>query len=160
MTSGSTYENEYTVTLYLKYRDDFNNKAISDTQNSSGHGENPSMKYMHIYSDDGDLVNACQEIGRYLIEINEHYKCDRHNRYNVCKKEIKTIYFHILRKLENLYKLYKDFNSFITQEKTSSSNCEHPKNCYDFYIEHYKECEGNVYNEFCGELRNFKEVND
>ncbi|KAI4834119.1 PIR protein [Plasmodium brasilianum] len=76
MTSDTTEENN-TVTLYVKYKSEFE-KAIQDTQNKGGR-ENPGKKcaQMENYP---NFTKPCQEVGRYLIEINEKYKSDSFKR--------------------------------------------------------------------------------
>ncbi|KAI4836006.1 hypothetical protein MKS88_005226 [Plasmodium brasilianum] len=72
MTTNGPKENENTVALYFKYKYKFQNIAISDTQNINGIGGNPTRICTSITYD--NFTTVCQEIGRYLIEINNRYK--------------------------------------------------------------------------------------
>ncbi|SBS94084.1 PIR Superfamily Protein, partial [Plasmodium malariae] len=181
---------ENTVTLYVKYKSEFE-KVILDTQNKGG-GENPGRKCMTIAISDKDLVSACQEVGRYLIEIKENYKSDSLKRCkylnyrinsddnynknpewfqgyrefsskteNICKNEIKNINSEILKNLKTLYSYYEDFENYngITDTSTSST-CNKIKLCYQFYIQHYEECQKKSNDAFCEELNNFKKAYD
>ncbi|SBS92585.1 PIR Superfamily Protein [Plasmodium malariae] len=133
---------ENAVTLYLKYRDDFNNKSIIDTWNSSGPGGHPGINCSSINYD--NFTTACQKFGRYLIEINNRYKS---NSLKSCK--------YLNYRINSDKNYNKNPDCF---QKNTSTSCENSKNCYEYYIEHYKEYEENIFNEFCEALINFKKV--
>ncbi|SBT85899.1 PIR protein [Plasmodium malariae] len=149
MTTQTTEENENTVTLYVKYKNEFET-VIQDIHNESG-TENPARKCMTIAPIDSDgLVSACQEIGRYLIEIKDKYKSDsfkpckylnyrinsdnnynkktewfqKYNEFssqlgNICVQKFEEIQSNILNKLKQLYSYYDDFEKFNGQESDS-----------------------------------------
>ncbi|SBS99379.1 PIR Superfamily Protein, partial [Plasmodium malariae] len=190
MTSDTTQENENTVTLYVKYKSEFE-KVILDTQNERGK-ENPAKKCMTISLSDNDLVSACQEVGRYLIEINENYKSDslkrckylnyrinsdnnynkktewfqKYNEFssqlgNICVQKFEEIQSNILNKLKQLYSYYDNFENFNGQESDSDGTiCKNIKECYNFYNDNYKACQGNNESLICKELINFKKAYD
>ncbi|KAI4836234.1 hypothetical protein MKS88_004022 [Plasmodium brasilianum] len=77
MESGAPGENENTVTLFLKYKKEFED-VIVDTQNlrNGNRGENPGRKCGLMRQKYPNFTEPCQEVGRYLIEIKELYKHD------------------------------------------------------------------------------------
>ncbi|SBT01207.1 PIR Superfamily Protein [Plasmodium malariae] len=188
MTSVSSGENENSVTLYLKYKQEFNS-VLSDIRNAHRQGgENPGRKCNKIAQ--GDFIEPCQQIGRYLIEIKELYKSDHLGRCNylnyrinsdvnysknpgwfekynifssqldnICENYIKKIEPDILNKLKELYSLYEDFNSFKVQNyQIKGGSCDKIKDCHKFYVDNYKDCVGKERNPFCKELNNFKKA--
>ncbi|SBS96858.1 PIR Superfamily Protein, partial [Plasmodium malariae] len=84
-------------------------------------------------------------------EVSSHIK-------NICSQELKEIDHNVLTKLKNLYNLYEDFNNFNNQDDKITKNCESPRKCYEFYNTHYKDCDESKNDDFCEELKNFKEV--
>ncbi|KAI4839071.1 PIR protein [Plasmodium brasilianum] len=185
MTPGITDEDS--VSLYLKYKQEFYETAIGDTQNSKGFGGNPGQKCAAIASDDS--ITPCQEIGRYLIEIKQKhnsnspqrckylkYKINSDNRYNksglfqiyekfsskignVCKEEIKNIPKDSLEKLEKLYSYYDNFNKFDGKDKDPDGDiCNSVTACHGIYMNNYEECQKNSNDAFCEELTNFKKA--
>ncbi|SCP02966.1 PIR protein [Plasmodium malariae] len=148
MTSDTTQENN-TVTLYVKYKSEFET-AIQDTQNRIGGGENPGMKCGRMFKGCLDFTTPCQEVGRYLVEIKERYKSDSlkrckylnyrinsDNNYNmnpkwfqgynefssllgnICVQKFTVIQPDILKKLKDLYSYYENFNKYKGQENDS-----------------------------------------
>ncbi|SBS95800.1 PIR Superfamily Protein [Plasmodium malariae] len=107
---------------------------------------------MTIAPDNDDLVDACQAIGRYLIEIKDLYKHDsvkrckylnyrinsdkkynnsrwfqKYNEFssqteNICIEEIKIIRQDVLDKLKGLYRYYEYFNEYKGKDKDTSGN--------------------------------------
>ncbi|SBS99371.1 PIR Superfamily Protein [Plasmodium malariae] len=189
MTTDTTEENN-TVTLYVKYKSEFE-KVIEDTLNKSG-GENPGMKCAGELSTYPDFTTPCQEVGRYLIEIKERFISDSFKRCkylnyrinsdetynknpkwfqgyrdfssqtgNICTEEIKTIQQDVLIKLKELYNYYENFNEYKGKESDSDGRiCNNIKKCYTFYSANYKECQKKKNDSFCEELINFKKAYD
>ncbi|SBT00258.1 PIR Superfamily Protein, partial [Plasmodium malariae] len=190
MASKAPGDNENTVTLYVKYKSEFE-RVIQDIQNEGG-GENPGKKCGKMRSTYHDFTTPCQNVGRYLIEIKENYKSDSlkrckylnyrinsDNNYNknpewfqgyrefssktenVCKNEIKNINSEILKNLKTLYSYYEDFENYNgTTDTSTSSTCNKIELCYQFYIQHYEECQKKSNDAFCEELINFKKAYD
>ncbi|SCN12445.1 PIR protein [Plasmodium malariae] len=185
MTAGTTDDDS--VSLYLKYENEFNRITTSDIHNTGGSGGNPGQKCMDIA--DGDFIDPCQQIGRYLIEIKQkhnsnsperckylNYKINAEDSYkkpdlfeiykkfsskigNVCKDEIKTIPQNSLGKLKELYSYYENFSKFDGKDKDSDGHiCNDINNLYSFYNNNYEECQKNSDDAFCEELSNFKEA--
>ncbi|SBT01181.1 PIR Superfamily Protein, partial [Plasmodium malariae] len=134
-------------------------------------GENPGIKCNKIAQ--GDFIEPYQNIGRYLIEIEELHKSDNLGRCNylnyrinsdvnynnICENYIKEIEPDILEKLKGLYSLYENFNSFKVQNnQIKDGNCDKIKDCHKFYVDNYKDCVGKERNPFCEELHNFKKA--
>ncbi|KAI4839613.1 hypothetical protein MKS88_002170 [Plasmodium brasilianum] len=190
MATYTTEENENTVTLYLKYKSEFET-AIEDTRNVKGK-ENPGVKCGRMQGNYPDFTTPCQEVGRYLIEIKENYESDSIKRCkylnyrinsddnynknfkwfqgyrefsskteNICKNEIININSEILKNLKTLYSYYEDFENYNgTIDTSTSSTCNKIEECYQFYIQHYKECQKKSNDAFCEELINFKNAYD
>ncbi|SBS95161.1 PIR Superfamily Protein [Plasmodium malariae] len=187
MTPGTTDDDS--VSLYLKYEKEFHEKAILDTQNSNGSGGNPGSKCGKIVRNCFHFTTQCQEIGRYLIEIQQNhnsnspkrckylnYKINSDNSYNnpdlfqiyknfsskignVCINEIKNITEDSLEKLKELYSYYENFSKFNGKDKDSEGHiCNSVRQCYNFYNDNYKKCQGNNESSFCEELTNFKKA--
>ncbi|SCN45388.1 PIR protein [Plasmodium malariae] len=77
MASGDPAENENSVTLFLKYKQEFEDVILDIYNNKSGvKGENPGKKCAAQLNHYPNFTNPCQDVGRYLIEIKEHYKDD------------------------------------------------------------------------------------
>ncbi|KAI4833798.1 PIR protein [Plasmodium brasilianum] len=190
MATHTTEENENTVTLYVKYKSEFET-VIEDIQNDSG-GENPGMKCALMFGNYPNFTIPCQDVGRYLIEIKEHYKLDSlkrckylnyrinsdemynknpkwfqgYNEFsslldNICVQKFERIQPNILEKLKELYSYYKSFNEYNGKESDSDGTiCINIKKCYNFYNDNYKECQRNNEGLFCEELNNFKKAYD
>ncbi|KAI4841355.1 hypothetical protein MKS88_000596 [Plasmodium brasilianum] len=148
MASVSSGKNENSVTLFLKYKEKFDN-VILDTQNvrRGKRDETPGNKYakMHSY---------------------RNFTSHRYNKFlsqteNTCIKEIKSIPQYDLDKHKKLYSYYKYFKKFNVQDKDSDGNiCNKIVECQTFYKNNYQECEQNRDNTFCEELINFKKAYD
>ncbi|KAI4834090.1 uncharacterized protein MKS88_000233 [Plasmodium brasilianum] len=115
-----------------------------------------------------DRVKRCNYLN-YRINIEEIYNSSsllyqKYNKFsddigNICNNKQGQINSVILEKLTELYNLYEGLRNF-TYRKNDARICENPKKCYEFYVEHYKECEEIVMNEFCGGLSKFKKTYD
>ncbi|SBT85653.1 PIR protein [Plasmodium malariae] len=190
MASGAPGENETSVTLFLKYKKEFET-VIQDILNKRG-GENPGRKCALIEQDKPNFTTPCQEVGRYLIEIKELHKSDNLGRCNylnyrinsdvnyskdpgwfakynifssqldnICENYIKKIEPDILDKLKGLYRYYEYFNKYEGQESDSGGSiCNNIKRLYSFYNDNYKECQKKTNDPFCDELINFKNAYD
>ncbi|SBT85517.1 PIR protein [Plasmodium malariae] len=109
MASGDPAENETSVTLFLKYKKEFET-VILDIPNTKrgGKGENPGRKCGKIQRKYHDFTTPCQEVGRYLIEIKELYKHDSLKR---CKYLNYLINSDEKYNNSSWFQGYKDFSS-------------------------------------------------
>ncbi|SBS94556.1 PIR Superfamily Protein [Plasmodium malariae] len=152
MASGVSGENETSVTLFLKYKKEFETVILDiHNRNRGENGENPGRKCAKM-KNYPDFTTPCQQVGRYLIEIKENYKHDSlkrckylnylinsDNRYNnsswfqgyrdfssqtenICTDEIKTIPKESLDKLKKLYGYYDNFSIFNGKDNDSDGN--------------------------------------
>ncbi|KAI4836002.1 PIR protein [Plasmodium brasilianum] len=81
MASGDPAENENSVTLFLKYKKEFEDVILDIYNRMRGvQGENPGRKCALIEQNKPNFATPCQEVGRYLIEIKENYKSDSFKR--------------------------------------------------------------------------------
>ncbi|SBT01358.1 PIR Superfamily Protein, partial [Plasmodium malariae] len=189
MASEAPGENETSVTLFLKYKKEFET-VINDIQNKEG-TENPGTKCARK-ENDHSFITPCQQVGRYLIEIKEKFKSDSFKRCrylnyrinsdenynknpqwfqkykefssktgNICIDEIKTIPKESLDNLKKLYGYYDNFSTFNGKDNDFDGNiCKSVRECYNFYNDNYKECQKNSNDPFCEELINFKNAYD
>ncbi|SBS91700.1 PIR Superfamily Protein [Plasmodium malariae] len=80
---------------------------------------------------------------------------------NICIQEIKQIPKEILSKIEQLYGHYDDFHNYDGNTDISrGSPCNKIDECYNLYIQYYKECQRNYNNTFREKLINLKEAYD
>ncbi|SBS98116.1 PIR Superfamily Protein, partial [Plasmodium malariae] len=109
MASGVPGENENSVTLFLKYKEEFED-VISDILNNKrgGNGENPGKKCAKM-KNYPDFTTPCQQVGRYLIEIKENYKHDSLKRCKYLNYRINSDENY--KKNLIWFEGYKDFSS-------------------------------------------------
>ncbi|SBT01024.1 PIR Superfamily Protein, partial [Plasmodium malariae] len=94
-----------------------------------------------------------------LVNIT-HNELSSEVKTNICNNYIKEINSVILKKFIGLYNLYEDFNKIIDQKDDAINNsCNDAIKYYKFYIKHYEGC-NKISNNFCKELKNFKELYD
>ncbi|SBT85584.1 PIR protein [Plasmodium malariae] len=189
MEPSSSDNNNNCVQLYLKYKKEFDKVILNVTNGSINPGKYcGDIKYNNLNTPGSNFITACQEIGRYLIEIKDKYYSDRFKRCkylkyrinsdnnykdhrwfdaykevssikeNICAQELKVIDSNVLAKLTELYNLYENFNNFNIEKDQITMNCESARKCYEFYNKHYKDCDESNNDDFCEELKNFKEV--
>ncbi|SBS99503.1 PIR Superfamily Protein, partial [Plasmodium malariae] len=187
MASGVTVENDNSVELFIRYKQDFD-KTIQDFYVDYSK-LNPGKTCAEVSGNVPNFTEACQEIGVYLMKIQKDYfperirRCkylnywinnnekynkpsswfDEYNKFSsklghICEQYIKQIDKTTLTKFNELYDLYEKFNNFIKNVATQSVNCQSAQGCYDLYIRYYIECEESNSNEFCEELNNFREA--
>ncbi|SBS94191.1 unspecified product [Plasmodium malariae] len=129
MTSENSENNDNSVELFLKNKEEF--IVLSQVKRRGIQILESIINEDNQYSDDYIWFNGYKEISSHID--------------NTCMQEIKKVDQHILKKLENLYKLYPGFKDYRSN-KNKAESCENPENGYKFYIEHYKECNGNIKN--------------
>ncbi|SBT52003.1 PIR Superfamily Protein [Plasmodium ovale wallikeri] len=79
--------------------------------------------------------------------------------WNICKGEIQEINKEILKNIEVLYNLYRNFNSFTSSYLSSTDNrCNYGDKCANLYNTHVKSCTSQEQNKFCKELINFQKM--
>ncbi|SBS96094.1 PIR Superfamily Protein [Plasmodium malariae] len=190
MASGVTVENDNSVELFIRYKEDFD-KAIEDF-NGRTTELNPGSKCATVFMNVSNFTEACQEIGVYLMKIQKNYfserirRCkylnywinieekynkssswfDEYNKFsselnNVCEQKFEKIRHDILNNLKKLYSYYDAFHKYDgTNGISNGGYCNQIQDCYNFYIDHYDKCQKNKEDAFCEELSNFKKVYD
>ncbi|SCP03059.1 PIR protein [Plasmodium malariae] len=78
MASGVIVENDNCVELFLRYKKDFD-KAIEDFYDNNRE-LNPGKTCAIINTNDSDFITPCQEIGMYLMKIQNNYFSERIRR--------------------------------------------------------------------------------
>ncbi|SBT00811.1 PIR Superfamily Protein, partial [Plasmodium malariae] len=110
MASEAPGENETSVTLFLKYKKEFET-AILDIPNMKrgGKGENPGRKCGKMQRKYHDFTTPCQSVGRYLIEIKENYESDSFKRCKYLNYKINSDYNY--NKDPQWFQGYNEFSS-------------------------------------------------
>ncbi|SBT85632.1 PIR protein [Plasmodium malariae] len=189
MESGVIVENDNSVELFLRYKEDFDN-AIKDFYDQTTE-LNPGRKCATVFGNVPNFTTACQEIGVFLMKIqnksySERIRCckylnykinseekyklsswfDEYNKFSselghICEQKLEVIKPDILNNLKKLYSYYDAFHKYDGTNGISNGDyCNKIQECYNFYIEHYDKCQKNKEDAFCEELSNFKKAYD
>ncbi|SBS99878.1 PIR Superfamily Protein [Plasmodium malariae] len=138
MASGAPGENDNSVTLFLKYKNEFET-VIQDIYNTNWgvKGENPGRKCAQIDHNYPNFTTPCQNVGRYLIEIKEHYKDDSLKRCKYLNYRINSD--HNYNKDPKWFQGYREFSSKLDNtcdqkfEEIQSNILSKLKQLYSYY---------------------------
>ncbi|SBT73678.1 PIR protein [Plasmodium ovale] len=122
--------------------------------------KNVQCKYMNfrLNSEIKKITTKHYTVPQFYEKFKTHYSDDIRS-WNICEDEIQEINTGILKNIEFLYELYRNFNNFTSYTlSTPDKRCDYGNECVHLYKTCVKSCTSQEQDKFCKELINFQKL--